>query len=169
MKKAQEQKSKILVTPFKKAQEEMVGFALIIIVVAVILLIFLGFALRGQEKEAVESYEVESFIQSFLHYTSDCRDNLEFLSVQKLISGCSNNLRCLDGRSTCDVLEPILKGIVEESWSIGAERPIKGYELKINSFGEEILKLKEGNITSNSKGSVQFLPNKIEIFFTAHY
>ena len=117
----------------KKAQEEMVGFALIIIIVAVILLIFLGFALRGQEKETVESYEVESFIQSFLHYTSDCRDNLEFLSVQKLISGCSNNVRCLDGRSTCEVLEPILKGIVEESWSTGADKPIKGYELRINS------------------------------------
>ena len=62
----------------KKAQEEMVGFALIIILVAVILLIFLGFSLRDQEKETIESYEVESFIQSFLQYTSDCRDNLEF-------------------------------------------------------------------------------------------
>ena len=147
----------------------MVGFAMIIILVIVIIIVFLGFSLRDYEKETIESYEVESFIQSFLHYTSDCRDNLEFLSVQKLISGCSNNVKCLDGRLTCEVLEPILKGIVEESWSIGAERPIKGYELKINSFGEEILKLKEGNITSNSKGSVQFLPNKIEIFFTAHY
>ena len=153
----------------KKEQEEMVWFALIIIVVAVILLIFLGFALRGQEKETVESYEVESFIQSFLHYTSDCRDNLEFLSVQKLISGCSNNVKCLDGRLTCEVLEPILKGIVEESWLTGEERPVKGYELKINSAGGDILELKEGNITVNSKGSVQFLPNNIEIFFTAYY
>ena len=153
----------------KKAQEEIIGFALIIILVAVILLVFLGFSLRDQEKEAVESYEVESFIQSFLHYTSDCRDNLEFLSVQKLISGCSNNVMCLDGRLTCDVLEPILKGIAEESWSTGKERPVKGYELKINSFGEELLELKEGNITSNLKGSVQFLPNNIEIFFTAYF
>jgi hypothetical protein len=153
----------------KRAQEEMVGFALIIILVAVILLVFLGFSLRDQEKEAVESYEVESFIQSFLHYTSDCRDNLEFLPVQKLISSCSNNQRCLDGRLACDVLEQTLKGIVEESWKTGAERPVKSYELKINSFEEEILELKEGNITANSKGSVQFLPNSIEIFFTAYF
>ena len=66
-------------------------------------------------------------------------------------------------------LEQILKGIVEESWKTGAERPVKSYELKINSFEEEILELKEGNITANSKGSVQFLPNSIEIFFTAYF
>ena len=169
IKKAQEQKSKILVASPKRAQEEMVGFALIIILVAVILLVFLGFSLRNQDRDAVESYEVESFIQSFLHYTSDCRDNLEFLSVQKLISGCSNDVRCLDERSTCEVLEPILEGIVEESWKIGADRPVKGYELKINSFENEILKINKGNITSNSKGSVQFLPNDIEILFTAYF
>lgn len=153
----------------KKAQEEMVGFALIIILVAVILLIFLGFSLRDQEKETIESYEVESFIQSFLQYTSDCRDNLEFLSVQKLISKCSRNEMCLNGNSTCDVLNPLLKELVEESWIVGTETAIKGYELKINSFEEEILKFEEGNITANSKGSVQFLPNNIEIFFTAYF
>ena len=80
-KKAQEQKSKILVALPKRAQEEMVGFALIVIIVSVILVIFLGFSLRDQGKENVESYEVESFIQSFLQYTSECRDNFNFLSV----------------------------------------------------------------------------------------
>ena len=153
----------------QKAQEEMVGFALIIILVAVILLIFLGFSLRNQGKDSVKSYEVESFIQSTLHYTSDCRDNLEFFSVQELISKCNNDERCLDGRSTCDVLKPILNGITKESWKIGAERPVKGYEFKVNSTKKEILDIQEGNITANSKGSVQFLPNDIEIFFTAYF
>ncbi len=46
----------------KKAQEELVGFALIIIIVAVILLFLIVFSLRSNEKEAVESYEVNSFI-----------------------------------------------------------------------------------------------------------
>ncbi len=146
----------------------MIGFALIIIVVAVILLIFVGFALRDTEKESVESYEVESFIQSFLQYTTDCRDNLRTFSVQKLISSCRNNNICLDGKNTCDVLNSTLKGIVEESWKIGEDNPIKGYELKIISDGKEMLKFKEGNITANSKGSVQYFPN-IEIFFTTYY
>jgi len=56
----------------KKAQEEMVGFALIIIVVAVILLVFLSIGLRKDGREDVESYEVASFIQSLLQYHTSC-------------------------------------------------------------------------------------------------
>lgn len=152
----------------KRAQEEMVGFALIIIVVAVIILIFLGFSLKDSNKEAVESYEVESFIQSFLQYTTDCRDNLEPLSVQSLIDDCKLDRLCLDGRETCEVLNSTLKGIVEESWKIGEDRPIKGYELMILSNGEEMLKFNAGNITVNSKSSVQFLKDT-DVLFTAHY
>lgn len=152
----------------KKAQEEMVGFALIIIVVAVILLIFIGFSLKTPKKENVESYEVESFIQSSLQYTTDCRDNLRTFSIQKLISSCRNDEICLDGRNTCEVLNSTLKGIVEESWKVGENTPIKGYEFKIISDKKEMLKFGEGNITANSKGSVQYFPN-IEIFFTAYY
>ncbi len=152
----------------KKAQEEMVGFALIIIVVAVILLIFVGFSLKTPKKEAVESYEVESFIQSSLQYTTDCRDTLRVFSVQKLISSCRNNEICLDGRNTCEVLNSTLKGIVKESWKISNNSAVKGYEFKIISDEKEMLKFEEGNITSNSKGSVQYFPNT-EIFFKAYY
>lgn len=156
----------------KKAQEEMVGFALIIIVVAVILLIFLGFALRKQQKEIVESYEVESFIQAFLQYTTDCRDNLEYLSIQKLIFDCYGGEMCLDGRSACDALNSTLKEILEESWKVEGDRPVKGYELKIASDEEEILLITKGNLTGNSKGAMQEFSrsgNLIEIFFTAYY
>ena len=168
-KKAQEQKSKTLVALPKKAQEEMVGFALIVIIVSVILVIFLGFSLRDQGKENVESYEVESFIQSFLQYTSECRDNFDFLSVQELISDCNNNKKCSDGKKVCDILNETLKGITGESWKIGKERPVNGYELKINSLNKNILEFKEGNTTGNSKGAIQYLPNNIEITFTAYY
>lgn len=167
-KKAQEQKSKILIASPKRAQEEMIGFALIIVVVTVILLVFLGFSLNNQGKESVESYEVESFIQSFLQYTSECRDNFGFLSVQELIQDCNNNRICLNGEETCNVLNETLNGLIKESWKIGPERPVKGYELRINSLNKEI-EFKEGNFTGNSKGAIQFLPNDIEITFTAYY
>ena len=120
----------------KKAQEEMIGFALIIIVVAVIILVFIGFSLKSPQKEAVESYEINSFIQSFLQQTSDCRDNLEYLSIQKLIFDCNDGEICLDGRNTCEVLDSTLRGITEESWKI-EESPIKGYNLEIISNGVE--------------------------------
>ncbi len=153
----------------KKAQEEMVGFGLIIIIVAVILLVFLGFSLRNQQKESVEDYEINSFIQAFLQYTTDCEDNLEYLSIQKLIFDCKNSEKCLDGRDSCEVLNSTLIEIIEESWEVGEDRPIKGYELRISSDEAEILFLEKGNITRNYRGSAEYLPKEVDIYFTAYY
>lgn len=154
----------------KKAQEEMLGFALIMIIVAVILLVFLGFSLKSPQKDMVESYEIESFIQAFLQYTSDCEKTYQpnYISVQKLILECDKGEVCLNGRDACDILNSTLKKIVEASWKI-KDRPVKAYELTINSDTEEILTFKQGNITRNYKGSLQILPNSIEILFTAYY
>jgi len=157
----------------KSGQEEMVGFALIMIIVAVILLIFLSFSLRKTEKETVESYEVNSFIQSFLQYTTDCRDNLEYLSIQKLIFDCYDKDKCIDERETCDVLNSTLKDILNESWKVEGDRPIKGYEIKIIiDESEEMLIIKKGNVTKNSKGATEPFSRAgkdYEIFFNAYY
>jgi len=155
----------------KKAQEEMVGFILIVVIVMVILVIFLGFSLKNTEKEVVESFEVDNFILSFTQYTTDCRDsgNSEFLSLEKVISQCDSNKMCLDRRDSCDVLENTLEGIAEGGWGIGAGSPIKGYELNITSSGGDILFLKEGNVTSSSRGNIHPLPRGIDIYFTAYY
>ena len=157
----------------KYGQEEMVGFALIMIIVAVILLIFLSFSLGKSEKETVESYEVESFIQSMLQYTTDCRDNLEYVSIQKLIIDCYKKDICIDDRNSCDVLNSTLKEIMKESWKVEGDRPVKGYELKIIvDKEEEMIVLEEGNITKNSKGSMVPFPSSgkdYEIFFNAYY
>lgn len=174
-KKAQEQKSKILATPpmrgRRKAQEEMVGFALIIIIVAVILLVLLSISLRSPREE-VESYKVGSFIQAFLQYTSDCSDDSEYLSIKDLIFDCDDGRICLDGRSACEALDSTLKGIVEESWKVGTDRPIIGYELRILSNDEEVFLLTEGNVTRNYKWSMQPFSKRgsnFEVFFTVYY
>lgn len=165
----QEQKSKILVAIPKKAQEEMVGFALIIIVVSVILLIFLGFSLNKSQKENVESYEVESFIQSFLQYTTECKDNFDFLSLRQLVYKCQSNEMCVNEKNPCDVLNQSAKDLVVASWKVGAERPAKGYEFTIIANNKTLVELSEGNETINSKGSIQYLPREIVIYFTAYY
>jgi len=160
----------------KRSQEEMVGFALIMIIVAVIILVFLGFSLRSSKKETIESYEVESFLQSMLQYTTDCEDYFEPLPVQKLIFNCYGKEQCLDERETCDVLNSTLTEILNESWKIG-ETPVKGYELRIIANPEEapeeiIPKIEKGNVTSNSKGaSQQFAKggNSAEIYLKIFY
>ena len=152
----------------KKAQEEMVGFALIIIVVSVIFLAFLGLSLSDDEKESVESYEVESFVQSFLQYSSDCKEGDENLDISDLIEECTNDQICSNGEEACEILEETLEGISKESWNPSQENPVKGYELKINSPIKNIINITKGNITANSKGAIQFLENNI-IIFKAYY
>ncbi len=156
----------------KRSQEEMVGFALIIIIVAVVLLIFLSFSLRNGKNENVEDYEVTSFIQSFLHYTTDCADGYEprYRTIQQLIIDCNRKETCLDGRETCDVLNSTLREIVEESWKVEGDRPTKSYSMKINSKEVRILELSEGNATNNYKSSVENLgAEDIQIIMEVYY
>lgn len=161
-----------------KGQEEMVGFALIIIIVAIILLVFLSMSLRNTERETVESYEIESFIQAFLQHTSKCRraDNLDFLSVQRLIFSCDKGDSCLNGQDTCDALGETIVELMDESWEFGPDRPIKGRKLEILSDNGIELKtlsiIDDGETTSNSKGSVQEFfrsSSEISVSFVVYY
>ncbi len=140
----------------KRSQEEIVGFALIIIIVSVILLIFLSFSLRSSKKMEIESYEVEGFIQAFLQHTSDCEDSRGFLSIQDLIFSCDNTEMCLDETPACEMINFTLTEISENSWNVGEDTPIKGYELIITSDGEDVLSpIVKGNVTQNYKGGSQ--------------
>ena len=101
----------------KRGQEEMVGFALIIIIVAVILLVFLAISLNKSKKEVLGANEVNSFIQSFLSYTTSCAEYSDnYYSIQKLITECVNyEDDYLNGKKTCNVLNSTLKEILDES------------------------------------------------------
>lgn len=156
----------------KKAQEEMVGFALIVVIVAVIILIFLGFTIRNKSNTDTQNYEVESFLQAVLQYTTDCEDYLGYLSVKELIIECERGRNCLDERDSCELLNLTLNKITEESWKIEGDRPVKGYSLNITSNQEEVLLISGGNFTKNSKGAIQDFSksgNSIEITFSAYY
>lgn len=157
----------------KRAQEEMVGFAVIVIIVAIIMLFLLVFYIRSPQEEGVKSYEVNSFIQSFLHYTTDCEDYYGGMSIQKLIFECSNNKVCLnDGRNSCEALNSTLKAITKESWQVGQNRSVKGYEMKITTSRTEILLLKEGDVTNNYKTGFQNFASgrdSVNVSFKAYY
>ncbi len=157
----------------KKAQEELVGFGLIIIIVSVILLVFLSLSLSNPNRMEIQSYEVEGFIQAFLQHTSDCEDSLGFLSVQELIFSCDNEDICLNNQSACDAMNFTLTQICENSWNVGANTPIKGYELRITSDGKDLLPpIVKGNITQNYKGAMQDFAKRgqdYEVSFKTYY
>ena len=139
----------------KKGQEEIVGFVVIIVIVGVIILILLGFLLNSPDGSAVESYEVESFIDSMLQYTTSCENQLEYLSIQKLIAYCENDEICLDGEDSCTVLNSTIKEIIKNGWNINEQSAVKAYEFDIFNEEKQIFSIEKGNKTSSYKGSYQ--------------
>jgi hypothetical protein len=133
----------------------MVGFVIIIIIVSVILLVLLGFLLRTPSTSAVQSYEVENFIIASLQYTSSCENEVGFLSVQDLIVDCQEGSVCLDGKSSCVVLNDTLKGEIKSGWNVNNQSAVKGYKLGVMIGEQAIFLLQEGNETRNYKGAFQ--------------
>lgn len=158
----------------RRGQEEIAGFAIILVLVAVILLIFLFFYLKKPHPENIPSYEVSGFIQSFLQVTTSCEQDYENLSVQNLIFECRKEADCSYGMKSCVVLNNTLVSILDESWQVEEESPIKGYYMNITSNGKTMLILNKGTVTQEWKGSMQSFSNAARgysgyIFFNAYY
>jgi hypothetical protein len=139
----------------KKGQEEIVGFVVIMVIVAVVIVILLWFMLVNPSESAVENFEVESFIETTLQYTSNCENQVEFLSVQGLVIACEEEEKCLDGKNSCTVLNKTLTDIIGSSWPVSEQSAIKGYKLNVYVNEEESLLLLKGNETTNYKGAFQ--------------
>lgn len=135
----------------KCSQEEMVGFVLIIVLVAIIALIFLAISLR-KPAGMIESKEVKNFLHSALMFTSNCQRTPEtFLDFKDLVGACYNHEKCLNETEACEILNNTARGLVEKGFNI--ER-YKGYTLKIYSGGNKTLfYLSKGNETKVRYGS----------------
>jgi len=159
----------------KKGQEELVGFALIIILVSIILLVLLGFSLKKPNKEIVESYEAESFVQSLLQYTSECTKSSEtdYLSVDELIFSCTNRELCFNGIESCEILNSTLHNLIEKSWEIGENNLYKGYEFIVRQDEKNLIFPLVAGLTNttNSKGTQYSSPRKkgVEVIFNVYY
>ena len=134
----------------RKAQEEMVGFALIMIIVAVIIMVFIGISFSKPKKEEIGSYEVESFLQALLQHNTDCEDNFRALDIRDAIFECRRGGNCIDGRDVCDVLNNTVKSIINEFWKVQ-----EGYSFRIFSEEEEILSISLGNSSRSYQEGIQ--------------
>jgi len=155
----------------KRAQEEIVGFILIIVIVAVIGLVFLGISLRKPTNFYRKSpAEIPNFLQSLKQYTTECKiEKTEYGSIEDLIKECyiNANKKCLDDdRFVCDVLETDLTNILKYSFPVSEQSARKAYELSVyfeRSGGgkiQNIINIQEGNCTGVRKKD-----NKITWYF----
>lgn len=157
----------------------MVGFALILILVAVIFIVFISVYIK-RPVERVTDYEVNSFVQAVLQYTTQCQEeSLDNLSVQKLISQCQDRNPCYyKEMDPCIMLNSTIKEIAKESWNVKPGSPIKGYSFIINtSEGNNLpqkmfLNITGGVVTNNYRTGFQPFGNpngeNIIILFNAY-
>ena len=149
----------------RKGQEEIVGFVVVVIFVAIIALIFLGFTLRTPV-ETRQSIQVNQFLESALEYTSDCSLRTgQRARVGALFESCYQNDDCLEGPSACEVINTTIEEMIVVSLGIGEDRPYKGYKFssKLINEGEDdetIVYLEGGNCTrSGLQGASDFRPS----------
>ena len=152
----------------KRGQEEMVGFVLVMVVVAVIFLVFLGISLRNPVVEVgKESREVQMFLSSLLDISSDCALGFEpnFADVDTLISEChqSSGKKCVDDRRVCDIAEEVVGAALKQGWHVGNASVLKGYEFVVvyatnGSEDVSVLGVSEGNCVGEKSGASTVRP-----------
>ncbi len=152
----------------KKSQEEMVGFGIIIGIVAIILVVFLWFFLSNSKGKSIESYEVNSFIQSALQVTSECEGPRGYFDVGDLIYECYNFKECKNKENSCEMLNWTIEEMVESGFKIGEDAPINGYKWTIMVEDEVLVDLEKGNLTGNSRGGFSRMGNRIEVFLDVY-
>jgi hypothetical protein len=151
----------------KRGQEEIVGFVLIIVIVAVIFLVILGVLIRrGPDNTRSESSDVYQFLESSMEYTTICAFSSapDYSVLGELFEECYIGNNCLNGINACQVLNETLVEILDSSWDVSDDGVVKGYELnsffKTNSSdrGEEVIALGKKSCEGSVRGATYLVP-----------
>jgi len=133
----------------KKAQHEIVGFVIIVVIVAVIGVIFLSLTISRDEIKQT-SVDISNLLEASMYYTTDCAISFipSYKNVQELIRQCYESpiKNCLNDKKVCDSLEENLNKIISKSLDIDEQGVNKAYKLDIyyqdlnSNLTEEIFK-----------------------------
>ncbi len=134
----------------KKAQHEIMGFVLIIVMVAILALIFIGFYLRKSATTSLqESQDASNFLQAVMQVTSSCKISSQYGSMQDIIKACYKGESCEDGASSCSILNSTISSIIKSEFS--SDKPVKAYNFRIylDKTNNQVLSLNSGNMTGS--------------------
>ncbi len=150
---------------FKKAQEEMVGFVFIVVIIAIVGAIILGFSIRGNNTLVQESKDIHQFLESAMELTTSCSISYEpnYLKLNELIKECNNGLSlCISGEDPCIVLNKTFNNVITKSFLVNEQANIKGYEFKsiysTNTISKEIIIIYQGDCSYSARGAEILIP-----------
>ena len=95
----------------KKAQEEMLGFAFVIVLIVAIGLAFLLLSLRKASPVEQENFKVNNLLNAIGYLTTSC----EKKNVQELIIACNRREPICGKEGACNFVEKELKSILDSS------------------------------------------------------
>jgi len=115
----------------KKAQQEIVGFVIIVVLVAVVGMIFLGIYLKPQVTMGTADAEINNLLISVSSYTTDCYKDSEpnYRTIEDLILDCYQYRKC-QNMSSCEALNQTFSALLSKVWLAGDTSAIKFYEVK---------------------------------------
>jgi len=140
----------------KKAQQEIIGFVLIIVIVSVIGVIFLSLSIGRGEPSKQTSIEISNLLEASMYYTTDCAVGFmpQYKDGQALVKACWDDDKCLDERTACEALNETLKNIFQKTLEVCEDKnkcQNKAYKMNIYYSSldldlpdKEILKFQEG-------------------------
>mgnify|MGYP006284139767 CR=1 FL=1 len=153
----------------KKGQEEMVGFVMIVVLVAIVFVILLGILVNRTGGDGIEqeSRDVYQYLESVMEYTTDCAISFEpaYSEVRDLVGECYDNPGgdCTSGENVCVALNRTLKNLFESSWNVGENSSYKGYIFEVvyvnNDRESSELVIKEGTCEGNFVGAEILVPS----------
>jgi len=151
----------------KRAQEEAVGFVLIIVLVAVIFTVFLGIMIHNSSRSNdYSSTEYSQYLSALMEVNTPCIVFYPaYAKVSDLIGYCFDSKICSNGNSSCAVLNSTLNNALKATILYGDERAIKGYYFSIqysrdNSTAfQSIIKINKGLCNSSLVGADYPIPH----------
>lgn len=119
----------------KKAQQELVGFVLIVVIVTIIGIVFLALTLA--KKQESNSIEVSNLLQATMYYTTECSSDYGPRQVEDLIREVNKNPKklCVNRKKGSpdityeEALEKALQKAMDESLRPGDRNKYRAYNL----------------------------------------
>lgn len=138
------EKSPLGETRNRKAQQEMIGFVVIVVLVSIIGMVFVFLLISRADNKENGNPEAASLLESLMHYTTECAINYipQYKDGEGLINSCYNNELCLNQKEACVVANQTFTYLLKTSLDINPSNKNKAFNLNAyytsNSSNEAI-------------------------------
>jgi hypothetical protein len=153
-----------------KAQQEMVGFVLIVVLVMVGMMVLLIVMLKSPKINS--SLEVDNMLHVIMKTTTNCviSSGSRYETIEDLFISCHENRRCNNlNQQTCDYLNSTLSQVLLDIMKTEGE--VEAYQFEFSPKDEShIIKIRDGNctskITSVAQRSIRVTSTELQIKIT---